>query len=937
VHTRKIKKRLSNEFVNELTKISAGYLSPEQFDRLVNLIENECSKRIFDRGAESNFLRILQSRFDKIAFLNDCIKYPHFIEILISISVNSKYLSDILVRDPEFFYWISNPSNLNEKLDHENFSKSLNDLSSSFKSHKAKTNALRGIKRKELLRIGTKDILGISDIEETVLQLSILAKEITAHLFSLCYKEILRKYELEGLNRSYCILGLGKLGGHELNYSSDIDLIIFYDNDSPLDHKKEYYEILTETIYLFIESATSITSSGFIYRVDFRLRPEGRTSPLCRSLSNYLNYYETRGEDWERQMLIKADYIGGDKELFFRFINYLQPFIYPSSFLISPVDQIKKLKDNIERGLKSEENIKLQSGGIRDIEFSVQALQLLNGGKNKSLRTSNTLDAIEVLRKNNLLDPEEAENLRSSYIFYRRIEHYLQLMNDSQTHIIPSKGEILEKLSSYLNFDSPAKFKSEVEKRRKMVREIYNSIMGIKLNLKKKSTDFSSINFENYKNARADLQYLREGKGLLGNREFDQKSIDAFTKIEPAFLGYLKNSLKPDNVIKNFVRIIRNVNFPSIWYNEFLDKKFFRFFLSLCEYSQKSIDLFAEDKDLHEFFITRKIFLKLSGEDIKEFSVKKLIFLLSVQFSESLISYPEVSRILHEFFKDRIKTNSKHLIEKELPSSEYFIAAMGSFGAGEMTFSSDIDLIFVVSDINAVPEIEKRFQTFLNELKKDLKPFDVDCRLRPEGKSSWLTWELSSYENYILNRARIWELQSFCKLNFICGNKKLFNSFTAAAVKRIKDEDKNDIKNEMKNMRRKLYPSDLSSVTKIFNIKKSPGGILDIDFIVQYFMLSDTSLFKLCMGKGTIRNLKKILEIKNERALLSLKHNFLFLKKLELCSQVMLNNTTSSLSVNKDISNVFTRRLDFKNPEDFQNRLNQVKKENFSLFEKYLS
>jgi glutamate-ammonia-ligase adenylyltransferase len=653
----------------------------------------------------------------------------------------------------------------------------------------------------------------------------------------------LLKYGLENINRSYCIIALGKLGGNELNYSSDIDLIIFYDEDSPVNHKKEYQEILTEAIYLFIENATSITSSGFIYRVDFRLRPDGRTSYLCRSLTTYLNYYESRGEDWERQMLIKANFIAGDINLFRRFINYLQPFIYPSSFSISPTQQIKKLKANIEKGLKSQEDIKLQSGGIRDIEFAVQALQLLNGGKNKTIRTPNTLDAIKLLNKNNLLNSEETEELRSSYILYRRIEHFIQLMNDSQTHIIPSNIEILEKLRAFLYFDSTEKFKSEIAKRRRIVRKIYNSVMGEQPKIKIKSYDFSSINFESIKNAKADLQYLREGKGLLGQKEFDQKSIDAFQKLEPGLFNYLKASLKPDLVLKNFVRIIRNITFPSIWYNEFRDKKFFKLFLNLCEYSQKAIDIFAEDNDLREFFLTRKIFLKVNKENIKDFSVKKLLFILSVQFSDSLISYTEVSKILSAYFKQKIEFIAGNSIEKEV-NSAYFIAGMGSFSAGEMTFSSDIDLVFVVKDIDAVPEIQKIFQNFLNILKDNFRPFDVDCRLRPEGVSSPLVWELNSYKNYIFKRARTWEFQAFCKLNFVCGNKKLFNNLIGTLNKKIETEEKENTKKEMKNMRKKLYPSDLSSLTKVFNIKKSPGGILDIDFIIQYLMLSNFNIFK---------------------------------------------------------------------------------------------
>ena len=929
---------LSKEFINKLAEISAGYLSAQSFDQLIQLLENETSKRIFDHTAESNFIRILQYRFDKVAFLNDCIKFPHYIEILISISINSNYLTDILVRDPEFFYWISNPSNLNSYLEEEKFSISLNELTSSFKSFGAKVNALRGTKRKELLRIGIRDILSISELARTTEQLSILAKVISAQLFKICYKEVLSKYGLENINRSYCIVALGKLGGNELNYSSDIDLIIFYDEDSPINHTKEYYEILTEVIYLFIESATSITSSGYIYRVDLRLRPDGRTSHLCRSLSGYLNYYESRGEDWERQMLIKADFAGGDKGLFDKFINYLQPFIYPASFSISPADQIKKLKNNIEKELKTEEDIKLQTGGIRDIEFAVQALQLLNGGKNKSIRTSNTIDAINQLHKNNLLNQQEKDDLRSSYVLYRKIEHYLQLMNDSQTHVIPSDGDTLKKLSAYLNFESITKFKNEVNRRRKIVRNIYNSILVEKKSNIKSKTQISTIAFENIKKANDDLQYLREGKGLLRYREFDQKSISAFQKIEPVLIEYLRTSLNPDLVLKNFVRIIRYITFPSLWYNEFLDKKFFRFFLNMCEYGQKAIDLFAEDDDLREIFLTRKIFLKLTKKNIKEFSTKEILFILSAQFNDSLISFRIVSNILSEYFKLKIHLLAKDIFDKEIKETGYCIAAMGSFGAGEITFASDIDLVFIVKDINAVPEIQKIFQNFLNKLKTEFKPFDVDCRLRPEGASSPLTWELKSYKNYILKRARTWEFQAFCKLNFICGNKNLLNSLIKTVNEKIKDEDNEKIKTEMKNMRRKLYPSDLSSLTKIFNIKKSPGGILDIDFIVQFLMLTNPEMFKISRGKGIIKAIENFIENNNaNKDFVLLKQNFIFLKTLELNNQNIYNNTTSLLTFNRDNLKIFTHKLGFESNEMLENHLAKVKKENQSLLVKYLS
>ena len=451
----------------------------------------------------------------------------------------------------------------------------------------AKLNFLRSQKRKEILRIGAKDILGINDLKTVTEELSILARSISSQLFSICYNEILVKYNLQLNEDTYCLFALGKLGGNELNYSSDIDLIIFYDNDISIQSKKEFSEILIEVIYLFIESATSITSLGYIFRVDFRLRPDGRTSVLTRSLQEYLNYYESRGEDWERQMLIKAGFVAGSNPLYNNFYSYLQPFIYPSTFSISPIEQIKKLKINIEKNLKDEENIKLIPGGIRDIEFSVQTLQLINGGRIKNIRTNNTLDAIELLKIEKLLTLEEADIFKYSYIFYRKIEHYLQLMNDTQTHSIPAEGEILEKLSSYLGYKNSNEFNKSVSQNRKQVKAVYDSITGKETELNIKENKISNIKFENQSKAEKDFIYLSEGKGLLGQKEFDKNTIESFAKIEPKLINYLNSCIQPDLVLQNFVRVIRNITFPSIWYTEFLDEKFFNSFLMICEFSQK--------------------------------------------------------------------------------------------------------------------------------------------------------------------------------------------------------------------------------------------------------------------------------------------------------------------------------------------------------------
>ena len=928
--------KLSNDFLINIIEISAGYFNPEQLDKFFLLVETEIRKYYFDRSAEANLLRIILGMYNKISFLEESIKYPHYIEILVSISVNSNYLTDILVRDPEYFYWIVNPSNLKSKIVFDDFNSSISAKLKSYKTFNAKINFLKALKRKEILRIGLKDILNLEDLRSVTEELSVLAKAITANLFEICYNEILNKHGLIKINNSYCVISLGKLGGNELNYSSDIDLIVLFDANRKINSKKDYQDFLSEVILLFIETSTTITGAGYIYRVDLRLRPDGKNSPLCNTFASYTDYYESRGEDWERQMLIKGNFVTGNQKLYSKFYSYISHFIYPSNFTFSPLEQIRKMKDAIEINLEDEGNIKLSSGGIRNIEFSVQALQLLNGGRYTDLQTPNTLEAIEKLKLKKLFTDKEAKALNAAYIFYRKIEHYLQLMNDTQTHTIPSERVQIKKLSSFLGFSSELKFQQKVTEYRKSVLTIYNSILGNNSKKGKKEI-ISSVNFTNPVKSRKNLVYLREGKGLLGHKQFDKKSIDSYLKIEPFLIQSLMESANPDIIVENFARIISNASFPSIWYAEFSDKKFFNSFLKLCENSQRSVNLFSEDKTLREIFLSKKTFEKLSVEKLREVRTKEILFYLSVQITLKIVSIPKASGLLSSFINEKIKTKFSESFGAE-DSKNYLISALGSFGSCEMTFASDIDLIFITKKTGSTGKEEKLFQQFLQQLKNELFPFEVDCRLRPEGKSSQLVWNVAAYENYITDRARTWEFQSFCKLKFVAGNKTLHNRLVKSIKSKIADFDKDILLNDIYEMRKKLYPSDLSGLVERFNIKKSKGGLADIEFTLQFLMLINNDAFKKLMGSDSKTILgyfaKNISGFGDKKELISSYH---FLKTISFASQILYDSTTSSIILDDKKVLQLSNFLGYKNGKDFLKELTNFTRINQSLFEKYIS
>ncbi len=925
----------SEDFIKEIINLTRGYFSPEVFDKIINVLETEANGRFFfTHSSESNLLRIITSSFDKISLLADLLKYPHQVEILIAISANSNYLTDVVVRNPEYLYLIFNDEFINQEYEIDDYIKELYEKVEKFKSYKAKLNIIRSHKRVHLLRIGVNDILNNSSVFETTRQLSFLAKSILTVLFDISFDEILFKYKIETEKLRFCLCALGKLGGNELNFSSDVDLILFYDKNSVEEGtiKKEFYELLSETTQLFTKSATDLTERGFIYRIDFRLRPDGKQSPLCRTMNDYLRYYETRGEDWERQMLLKLSLICGNKKLYQQFITYIDHYIYPKSFLKSPVEQIKYLRKNVEENLDNKLNIKLKPGGIRDIEFSVQALQLLNGGRIKELRTGNSLTAIEELNKNNLLSRKESDLFKETYNEYRRIEHYLQLMNNTQTHDIPPEGELLNKLASFLNYDNSNLLLKSISEKRKKVRDVYESIMNIDGNNDKANNkSLKEIGFSNYDKAEKSFEFLRTGKGVLQQKEFSINTINAFSEIEQVILDRLKTIPNPDRALDNYVKVINSLKLIGIWYNEFKDENFHRDFLNICCYAQIAIDQIAVSGIAKDLVLTKKVFDKLSSDELQKLSFDDLKLALSVLYSLKLIDHTLVSEQISQF----IILKCKEVLNKLNISHKYFIAGLGSFGSEEMSFSSDVDLIVVAEGIEKNPGIHDTFQNFVNEIKKTLPTTEVDFRLRPEGKNSPLVTDIKGYESYIKNRMEVWELASLHKIKFVHGSKELFTEFRALIEKQIESIDKTKIKPVVLDMYNKVRKQFSSPHGRVFNIKKSYGGLINIEFLIQLLTLSDKDFFIKTIGLSKKNFFKELINSVEEMH--KLKHNYDFLKTLELANQNIFNLTGSKLSNDKNKLKEISTWLGFETVNEFQSKLQSVKDSNAKIFKKYFS
>ena len=866
---------------------------------------------------------------DKISFLSDCIKYPHHAEILSAIAANSNYLTDILVRNPEIMYRIFSPGYLSEPITEQSLAKEINAGLKNFRNTESKFRYLRATKRRYLLKIALNDILENTTLTEITAQLSLLAVALNRSLFELCYDSVLESSGIQPPNKKYCLMSLGKLGGNELNYSSDIDLLLIYDSNEPVGNtrKVEFHEILTKTTEMFVAKATEFTELGNLYRVDFRLRPDGAIAPLCRTLLDTMNYYESRGEQWERQMLIKLNFLAGDADLYKDFQSFVSAYIYQGTMKISPLAAIKEMKSAIEKHHPGDENIKTFIGGIRDIEFTVQALQLMNGNRLKELRTSTTLIGIEKLTEYKLLTQDEGKSLSDAYRFYRRIEHYLQLMNNTQTHAIPENEDMRISLTIFMKCKNQAEFNKTLSTYRKKVRTIYNTILGEKSSGTNTSIT-QPVKFDNDNRAKKDLQFLELGSGIIATKNFESKTTRLFQNIRPVLFKLLTEVTNPGHVLENLVKLVRSYSLTTILYEEFQNEKFFREIIRICERSDYAINLLINHPQLVEDLISRTVFTK-NLPDVKDaFNFSRFKFSLSVQYTLNLIDHRKVSEFLTGYISNVIDKNFTQLFS----NYEVFIAGMGSFGAIEMTFHSDLDLIIVIDDINKHPEIHDISQRFLAKIQKHLHPLEIDFRLRPEGKSSPLVWDIKNYKIYLGSRAGLWEFQSLLKIRKISGNDGLFQEFVKIVVSGINSFDKSRIKKDIAEMHKKVTSQALSAQFRNIELKRNPGGLTTIDYFLSFLQMADKQLVKLSGQQLFSKKLLLSKLSKTTEHVSTIKSNYKFLKETEFILQNSFEQRKAVIPQDSIKQKLLAKFLKEKDYSSFETKLLKILRTNLSIF-----
>ncbi|NIP39035.1 MAG: bifunctional [glutamate--ammonia ligase]-adenylyl-L-tyrosine phosphorylase/[glutamate--ammonia-ligase] adenylyltransferase, partial [Candidatus Dadabacteria bacterium] len=736
---------------------------------------------------------------------------------------------------------------------------------------------------------------------------------------------------------NFVVIAMGKLGGKELNLSSDIDLIYIFDaSDGGGDDIFKFAENITRTL-------SNRSEEGFLYRVDLGLRPGGGKSPIAVSLEGSLEHYNYWGDTWERAALIKARPIAGNTELGNRFLSEVENFIYKRHLDFASIEDIKEMKFKLD-SLHKKGDVKLGKGGIREIEFFVNAFQLIHGGNFKQLRSNSLLSTLNTLTELKLITEDIKDTLVSSYIFLRKTEHFIQLVEEKQTHALPAKSEDLELLAKRVGLKNEKQFAEKYSRVTNEVSEIYNKLfLESSQKIEQSGKEFweladflteghiteeqatgklNELGFKDPKTALIIIEILLNPKksGLT------QRGRSLSKKIIPVLLKYVISSVNPDASLRNVERFISSIGSRSSIYSVLLENP------DICALLSK---LFSTSAYLSVFLIKHPEYLdiltlrsvwkeyKTCDDMISELSktIKsepdfehKLDSLRRFKHVETLklsMRYLNgelepgyignyISMIADAVLNVGLEVALKEMKPARSRKKEIVVIGMGKLGGREMGYNSDLDIIFVYNgdDHEYYSKLGQKLISVLSVPTGEGFAFKIDMGLRPSGNAGALVSSLDSFINHHKKGAMLWEKQALLKARVVAGDKKLAKKVMSAIESFVYKEplDEQSIK-EISRLRKRME-LELAKETKTkFNIKTGLGGLVDIDFIVQSLQLKHGSKLKKIRHTNTIQSLQALFNegVIQESEFEVLDSGYKFLRRAENAVRLIQDKATSDI------------------------------------------
>ncbi|MEY2495614.1 MAG: [glutamine synthetase] adenylyltransferase / [glutamine synthetase]-adenylyl-L-tyrosine [Verrucomicrobiota bacterium] len=800
--------------------------------------------------------------------------------------------------------------------------------------------ALRFWKGREMLRIALREVAEAATLEETTLELSQLAE--------ICLREVYTYWDSElrsrrgGPETPFAILGLGKLGGRELNHSSDIDVIFLYGEEGQISANLTYHEWFNQLGAKIIETFAASDPAGALFRIDLRLRPEGKAGPLARSLESMENYYAGFGETWERLALIKARGVAGSRELAYEFLRQHQPFVFPRSPTRDVLDEIAAIKRRIERDVvgygNMERDVKLGAGGIREIEFVVQALQLLHGSRHAFLQETSTLKAMPVLADLELLPREEARALESAYRFLRRVEHRLQIEAEQQTHTIPENGDALRRLSQSLGFSSPKDFTVKLRGHTQGVRAVFRRIISERPTDPKSSVEDLRI-FHDEKTAGKSMVDLTKGPGGF---HVAPRTRQVLRNLRPLLFQWLAKAVDPDATLNQFVRFVEAYGLRSMLFELLVvNPKLLELLVKTFDASRYAGDLLIRRPQLLEE-ITRGGVLDREVPSVVQ-HLKRLEKLNVSAASLDVLRVYRQTQFLRIFLRDVLGLGDLSSVFAEHSSlaeaclifvnrlrgseSDLSIIALGKFGGAEIGYGADLDVIFVGEDVRAAQHL----MVAMAQPTAEGSIWTLDARLRPDGEKGILTSSLTAYEAYYQTRAQLWEVQALTRVRPLAGP---FQHEFVALAQRVwrKAGQRDDLFPQIDAMLQRIR-RDRASASDELDFKTGTGGVIEAEFLVQALQMR-ADVCNPSMA-GALRDLasKKIMEAADAVAL---KENYDHLRSIESILRRWENKSVSSLPADENEQRKLALRVGAEGLDSFAQGYRAARAGIHAIYSRYL-
>lgn len=823
----------------------------------------------------------------------------------------SEFISDSILQFPSWFIQTHQLGYLYQPFNKDNFSELFNSLLNpdSLYSESDFYQALRIFRRQMMTRIAWRDLCNIATFKETITELSTLADYVITlcidYLSILLQKQFGTPIASNGKPSDFIVLALGKLGSFELNFSSDVDLIFCYSKTKP-----EFEKYFFRLAQMLINALSRTTVDGFVFRVDMRLRPYGSGGPIVCSAAAITNYYQNHGREWERFALAKARLINPSLSGH-NLMHTIHQFVYRRYIDFSIIEALRDIKNLILRESHSlENNVKRGEGGIREVEFIVQVFQLIHGGKETWFQNPSIFAMLPKLADYNCLSQSVVNELLEAYVFLRTTEHHLQEMQDQQTQTLPSDPNEQLKLALSLRFTEWEKLIAALKQYRLTVAKHFNKMVSPVHDIHQSSI---TLNVQLLKFVQKDLSE-QDTHALfisMGCKEMFDVILTHFQTLQRSYnYNAMHASIRPKLTL--FLQQILPLAFETtnaaitVYRLTLLLEKIIRrsvYIVLLIENSLAMIQLIKlisispwiseqlinypflldeliDKKTLYNPYSTEKLndqlqqhMLSIPVDDLeaqmdclrrfKQIQVLRLaasdatnvLPLMKVSDHLSNTACVIVSYAQRIAWRTLVTLHGYPVVnDEQLKADSFAIVAYGKLGGIELGYASDLDLVFLHAECEAMDmtDGEKSISTlqfFLRMAQRIIhilnigtalgKLYDVDTRLRPSGSSGLLVASIEHYSNYQMHSAWTWEHQALVRARMITGSKVLFEKFTAIRLAVLcKIRDTHRLQNEVSTMRKKMFEQQPVHALDLFDVSNDIGGIKDIEFIVQYLALN---------------------------------------------------------------------------------------------------